>query len=313
MRRFYTNVFTLLVTAFVGIGLCWAQESVPDAGDNPLVARTGPNTVGAGHLWLSVLGQRYGYKEDCGAPSQPVLVDFDAKDVISPLIRDSIDWISSSQWGVGMALRYGIGSRFEVMLSTGATSMEHRSKGVFRFTDSRPDQSFYYRDTVQTVGFTLGCKWVVLKGDGKWVPRMAVYGVVPFLWNRYGVGCAFEFADGLSQSMAMGIRLRNTLNHRWVLDYGLGYRYESGRIIRKFRAQREWKWNYTVMARWLATDRLLLGLGVENLCCRAEVLWQALPSLQVKAGGVVGASYDETYAGTLVEGSLMVGVDWMIK
>ena len=65
------------------------------------------------------------------------------------------------------------------------------------------------------------------------------------------------------------------------------------------------------MARWLATDRLMISAGMENVGGVAEALWQVTPALQLKAQG--GLSAGLGFRSGMYEARALVGMNWMIR
>jgi hypothetical protein len=65
------------------------------------------------------------------------------------------------------------------------------------------------------------------------------------------------------------------------------------------------------MARWLAADKLMVSFGMENVGGVAEVMWQATPTLQLKAQGGIAAGIGPRDG--ILETNALVGFNWMMR
>ena len=75
--------------------------------------------------------------------------------------------------------------------------------------------------------------------------------------------------------------------------------------------QHDRRFQFNLMARWLATDRLMVSAGMENVGGVAEVMWQATPALQLKAQAGFAAGLG--FRTGIMEANALLGVNWMIR
>ncbi|MBR1833992.1 MAG: hypothetical protein IJ785_00565 [Bacteroidales bacterium] len=112
----------------------------------------------------------------------------------------------------------------------------------------------------------------------------------------------------------IGLSFRNNLGERWTLDYALDLTWN-----RHFPVQDIPVATFSLYARWLATDRLLLSAGFNTATWSApftgtfEARYLALPNLQLtlQAGASGGATLG-VWSRSLQTHAL-AGVCWMIK
>ena len=100
------------------------------------------------------------------------------------------------------------------------------------------------------------------------------------------------------------------MGKRWIIDYALGHtwNYYSAR----FRgAGRDLGLRYSLFVHWLATDRLLIGAGVNNDGADLSALIQATPNLQISLRGRYSMGY-AMYNGYLHEIHALAGINWTI-
>ena len=119
---------------------------------------------------------------------------------------------------------------------------------------------------------------------------------------------------GGGKSVVLGFQFRNHLGSRWVLDYGLSYAFGKDRPLGTntvYARQSDKPFQFNIMARWLATDKLMVSFGMENVGGTAEVLWQATPNLQIKAQGGLAAGIG--FRQGILETNALVGFNWMLR
>ena len=280
----------------LSVGTAQAQINLLDqthtADTNPLLSTTGPNTVGAGRLQLSGnLGwNRFGYDNDY------TLIAYDASAKTSAHIvtstRDNI-------FDADLGLRYGIGDILELSIGLGGGMARMHTDATIDGVDTS------FTDRSQTVSPTFGAKVCFFEGRG-WLPQMALAASVSETLIRFDDG---DF-DSHSPSWAIGLQLRNRLGRRWLVDYSLGLASrESALGIRQPRFSLDV--DYSLMARFLPTDRLMLGAGIDNGNGRFEALFQATPALQLKAQAMVATGLGADLHTTATYA--LVGIGWMIK
>ena len=254
---------------------------------NPLLSTTGPNTIGKGHLQLSGEASWYSWAQELEMYNGNV----------ASIHRDNY-----RELGGGIGLRYGLGSRFELFARVaGAHSQYHYELDSTTLNGTQP----------QLIP-SLGLKMMLNEGGHGWVPQVSVFAKVDLPRRAiYSADGQVDYA--LAIEPALGMQLRNHLGSRWVLDYGVSYGFFKNPFgVRKVYAlQRENPLQFNLMARWLATDRVMISAGMENMGGKAEVLWQATPNLQIKVqGGIAGGIGLRT---GMLETNALLGVNWMLR
>lgn len=111
----------------------------------------------------------------------------------------------------------------------------------------------------------------------------------------------------------MSLQFRNMIGNRWAIDYSLGvWWHQMTDIYGVNRA--EWEPEFTIFGRWLATDRLMLGVGYRHEWelnrSAMEVTWQATPKLQLKAEASFSMGMNAVTQGEL-DIHALVGINWM--
>lgn len=276
---------TLLGTAQAQINLL---EPPQVADTNPLLRTTGPNTVGKGHLQLSGAATWYSLSGDREAPingSHTVSIHDTYRDL-----------------GGGLTLRYGLGNRFELMAGlSGAYTRYHYTFSSGEFSDTLP-----------MLNPMLGVKMLIYEGGLGWVPQVSASLVYSHQLVKYSNSDWDTPGGGFFT--ALGFQFRNHLGSRWVLDYGLSYAFGKDRLLGTntvYARQSDKPFQFNIMARWLATDRLMISAGMENVGGVAEALWQATPALQLKAQAGFAAGLG--FRTGIMEANALLGVNWMIR
>ena len=275
----------------IGALTCQAQVNLLDPihspDTNPLLSTTGPNTIGKGHLQLSGQASWFSFSQDWE--------EYATNGSVIPM-HDY--W---RELGGGIGLRYGIGNRFELF----ANVTGFHSRDRFEFSTGT------FSDTLTTFSPSLGLKMMLFEGGHGWEPQVSAYALIDLSvvksGNRWDV-------LGNGTEPVLGLQFRNRLGHRWVLDYGVSYRFNTGRPIGNttvYVLQRDKPFQFNIMARWLATDRLMVSAGMENVGGTAEVLWQATPTLQLKAQGGLAAGVG--FRTGMLETNALVGINWMLR
>ena len=280
---------TLLGTAQAQINLL---EPPQVADTNPLLRTTGPNTVGKGHLQLSGAATWYSLSRD---REEFMAVPINGSHTVS--IHDTY-----RDLGGGLTLRYGLGNRFELMAGlSGAYTRYH-------YTFSSGESS----DTLPMLNPMLGVKMLIYEGGLGWVPQVSASLVYSHQFIRYS-GYGWDTPGG-GKSVALGFQFRNHLGSRWVLDYGLSYAFGKDRLLggnTVYARQSDKPFQFNIMARCLATDKLMVSFGMENVGGAAEVLWQATPNLQIKAQGGLAAGIG--FRQGILETNALMGFNWMLR
>ena len=280
---------TMLGTAQAQINLL---EPPQVADTNPLLRTTGPNTVGKGHMQLSGAATWYGFSND---REEYVAVPINGSNTVK--IHDTY-----SDIGGGLTLRFGLGNRFELMAGlSGAYTRYH-------YTFSSGESS----DTLPMLNPKLGVKMLIYGGGLGWVPQVSANLIYSHKLIRYS-NDAWDTPGG-GKYTALGFQFRNHLGSRWVLDYGLSYAFGKDRplgITTVYVRQSDKPFQFNIMARWLATDKLMVSFGMENVGGTAEVLWQATPNLQIKAQGGLAAGLG--FRQGVLETNALLGINWMLR
>lgn len=276
----------------IGALTCQAQVNLLDPihspDTNPLLSTTGPNTIGKGHLQLSGQASWFGFSND-----------WEEYATNGSAIPGHDYW---RELGGGIGLRYGIGNRFELFANM--SGAHARDRFAFSFGT--------FSDTLTTFTPSLGLKMMLFEGGHGWEPQVSAYALIDVpMVNINNSG--FDVAGNGGQPV-LGLQFRNRLGRRWALDYGASYRFNTGRPIGNtivYALQRDKPFQFNIMARWLATDRLMVSAGMENVGGVAEVLWQATPTLQLKAQGGLAAGVG--FRTGMLETNALMGINWMLK
>lgn len=290
LKSFVAAAAFFIGMLLIGVGTAPAQidllhqKQLSDT--NMLLLTTGPNTVGAHRLLVDAdIAWRYG----TWLTAMPTLTG----DILSGRSR-------SSTLAAGLNLRYGIGRRFELELGVSGY------RDHYKVVSDDMLETLLNDDIYKAFIPSLGLKVNFFNGEG-WVPQMAL---------KAGYGQRVQVMDDGSLYTAgylampyVGMEFRNHLGQHWVLDYSVGLGLPQGAW-----AIRNGAVTYSIYGRWLPTDRMMVGLGLEDGWGRAEVRWQAAKALQLRAqacvsmGGVmdaIGADMLHTYASA--------GVGWMLN
>ncbi len=293
----HTIAAIVFFAAIALLGTAQAQINLlepPQVADtNPLLRTTGPNTVGKGHLQLSGMAAWYALNYDY--ETYPPIID---KNKVSTINIHN----NYRDLGGGLTLRFGLGNRFELMAGlSGAYTRYH-------YTFSSGESS----DTLPMLNPMLGVKMLIYEGGLGWVPQVSASLAYSHLLCRYSDG-DWDTPGG-GKSVALGFQFRNHLGSRWVLDYGLSYAFGKDRPLGTntvYIRQSDNPFQFNIMARWLATDKLMVSFGMENVGGTAEVLWQVTPNLQIKAQGGLAAGIG--FRQGILETNALVGFNWMLR
>ncbi len=282
---------TLLGTAQAQINLL---EPPQVADTNPLLRTTGPNTVGKGHLQLS--GAATWYK--LNMYDQITIGTYDSK-----ALELVMEHHFHRELGGGLTLRYGLGNRFELMAGLSGADIRYRydfSSGVV------------YSDTMPMLNPVLGVKMLIYEGGLGWVPQVSASLVYSHQLVKYSNSDWDTPGGGFFT--ALGFQFRNHFGSRWVLDYGLSYAFGKDHPLGTntvYARQSDNPFQFNFMARWLATDRLMISAGMENVGGVAEALWQVTPNLQLKAQGGLAAGLGLRHG--MLETNALLGINWMLR
>ncbi len=185
-------------------------------------------------------------------------------------------------------VRFGIGHRTELSLSLNA------AKGSI--ISLNEDKELY-----GTLLPSIGAKLFLFEGEG-WKPMIAFNTSLgfPILHNRL-------IEDGLVEKEfivrpTIGLQFRNRLGSRWLLDYSLDLTWVYAGLPLVIP---------TLQARWLATDRLMLGAGIDEDGWNLSGLYQVTPDLQLSLKGRY--SLISNFTRGISDAHAFVGINWMIR
>lgn len=276
-HRNLSTCFALLFFAamvLVGATTANAQDTV-----NPLIATTGPNVLGAGHIqWNTAMKW----------------------DHFKTAIQEDI-------YGANTDLRFGIGSRAELTLGVRAYH-EDFNLDISGYNGTVMDDRHLFDDNTG-IAPSVGARLLLYEGKA-WLPKVTFYTSVALATIT---GRKWTADETLVQP-TIGLSFRNNLGKGWMLDYTLDFSWN-----RHYPHQDYPPASLSVFARWLATNRLLLSAGfstpgwAEIFKGVFEVRYLATPNLQLTLqGGLSGGSGLGAVSST-VETNLLAGVGWMIK
>ena len=200
----------------------------------------------------------------------------------------------ADELGAGAGLRWGIGNRAE--LTFGVKHEIFNMVGSDTITDS-------YRTTP-----SLGARLMLYEGN-KVLPTITFQTGVALPigrnvnWGRF---------DDTHLQPSMVIQFRNRIGRRWMIDYAFGIEWYTP----QFSTHMYGDFLYSVAARWVASDRLMLGIVVAdrylNSGCGLEVLYQATPTLQLGAKANFSGIFDG-FSAPVNNFNATVGINWMLK
>lgn len=283
MKKIFRNLDKSLFCAILFFGLMTtvgvATAHAQDTVTNPLITTTGPNVLGSGRIqWNSDIQ----YLHYGYGPIQST--------------NGGLYNLNSNSFGIETGLRFGIGSRAELTLGLA---------GAYNTFDTT---LFHATSNVTP---SVGAKLLLTDGHG-WTPMVSFFTNVAFTYQQNAYNP--EIWEYLLRP-EVGLQFRNRIGSRWAVDYSLGYSWDRyGNST--FRAVDMVK--YSIFARWMATDRLMLGVGFGNdnpahvFAGDFEARYLATDALQLtlRAGASMGS--DELSAVNNHVNALL-GVSWMLK
>ena len=262
----------------VGVTTAHAQDTI-----NPLVATTGPNVLGSGHIqWNTSLMWDHTRNFNINGT-----VGFDGV-------------------GARTGFRFGIGNRAELTLGVEA------SHSVFNKRErSMAGSVISVNDLISTTNMkiapSVGARLLLFEGKG-WLPMVTFNTSIAMAATK---GYKYE-SDTVIQP-TIGLEFRNDLGKGWMLDYAVDFTWNRNSPRQNFPAT-----TLSVFARWLATERLLIGAGfktpnwTEPFKGLFEVRYLATPNLQLTLQGGLsnGNSLGSYWA---METHVVAGVSWMLR
>ena len=281
IRSNNTTYFALLFFAamtVVGVTTAHAQDTI-----NPLVSTTGPNVLGSGHIqWNTSLMWDHTRNFNINGT-----VGFDGV-------------------GARTGFRFGIGNRAELTLGVEASHsvFNKREQSMAGSVISVND---LISPTNMKIAPSVGARLLLFEGKG-WLPMVTFNTSIAMAATK---GYKYE-SDTVIQP-TIGLEFRNDLGKGWMLDYALDFTWNRNSPRQNFPAT-----TLSVFARWLATERLLIGAGfktpnwTEPFKGLFEVRYLATPNLQLTLQGGLsnGNSLGSYWA---METHVVAGVSWMLR
>ena len=276
-----TTYFALLFFAamtVVGVTTAHAQDTI-----NPLVSTTGPNVLGSGHIqWNTSLMWDHMRSFNINGT-----VGFDGV-------------------GARTGFRFGIGNRAELTLGVEAShsvfnKMERSMAGsVISVND-------LISPTNMKIAPSVGARLLLFEGKG-WLPKVTFNTSIAMAATK-----GYKYESDTVVQPTIGLEFRNDLGKGWMLDYAVDFTWNRNSPRQNFPAT-----TLSVFARWLATERLLIGAGfktpnwTEPFKGLFEVRYLATPNLQLTLQGGLsnGNSLGSYWA---METHVVAGVSWMLR
>ena len=190
-------------------------------------------------------------------------------------------------------LRLGIGSKSELTLGyeTGQLAYHY----VDSYSDSTDSQG-EHDSTMWSLSPQVGMRMSLCDGEG-WRPQITFNTHIAYTFRNW--------SDNIVEP-SIGLEFRNRIGQRWAIDYSLGYtwnKYQYGEVNNTLT----WSW----FIRWQATEKFMLGLGMERYASKFSALYQWNDCLQLSLvgrlqGGWAPVSSTSSY-------DLSLGFSWRIK
>lgn len=266
MKKNDNTKSNLLVVAFF-VAMTFVAAVASHAQDDPLastplIATTGPNVLGAGHLMWSG--------------------DLDFYRLHS--VWDGADFNNYNVFGAQTGLRWGIGSKAELTLGVSA---EHAHGRVFDSLSFAPN----HLNLVPS----LGARVVLLGGEGK--KNMLTFVTEVTLPIRQGHPIVED--EGLLAEPIIGLQYRHRFSRHWYFDASAAYAWNRHAPYVRLTDR---PFRLVLFARWLPNERWMFSAGFDNLQARAEAMWQANDKLQLKAQVCVDGGTGAAYSASSVYG-----------
>ena len=276
-----TTYFALLFFAamtVVGVTTAHAQDTI-----NPLVSTTGPNVLGSGHIqWNTSLMWDHMRSFNINGT-----VGFDGV-------------------GARTGFRFGIGNRAELTLGVEAShySITERERSMAGSVISVND---LISPTNMKIAPSVGARLLLFEGRG-WLPMVTFNTSIAMAATK-----GYKYESDTVVQPTIGLEFRNDLGKGWMLDYAVDFTWNRNSPRQNFPAT-----TLSVFARWLATERLLIGAGfktpnwTEPFKGLFEVRYLATPNLQLTLQGGLsnGNSLGSYWA---METHVVAGVSWMLR
>ena len=276
-----TTYFALLFFAamtVVGVTTAHAQDTI-----NPLVSTTGPNVLGSGHIqWNTSLMWDHTRNFNINGT-----VGFDGV-------------------GARTGFRFGIGNRAELTLGVEASHSVF-NKRERSMAGSVISVNELISPTNMKIAPSVGARLLLFEGKG-WLPMVTFNTSIAMAATK-----GYKYESDTVVQPTIGLEFRNDLGKGWMLDYAVDFTWNRNSPRQNFPAT-----TLSVFARWLATERLLIGAGfktpnwTEPFKGLFEVRYLATPNLQLTLQGGLsnGNSLGSYWA---METHVVAGVSWMLR
>ena len=272
----YLAMLFFAAMTVVGVTTAHAQDTI-----NPLVSTTGPNVLGSGHIqWNTSLMWDHTRNFNINGT-----VGFDGV-------------------GARTGFRFGIGNRAELTLGVEASHsvFNKREQSMAGSVISVND---LISPTNMKIAPSVGARLLLFEGKG-WLPMVTFNTSIAMAATK-----GYKYESDTVVQPTIGLEFRNDLGKGWMLDYAVDFTWNRNSPRQNFPAT-----TLSVFARWLATERLLIGAGfktpnwTEPFKGLFEVRYLATPNLQLTLQGGLsnGNSLGSYWA---METHLVAGVSWM--
>ena len=262
----------------VGVTTAHAQDTI-----NPLVSTTGPNVLGSGRIqWNTSLMWDHTRNFNINGT-----VGFDGV-------------------GARTGFRFGIGNRAELTLGVEASHsvFNKRERSMAGSVISVND---LISPTNMKIAPSVGARLLLFEGRG-WLPMVTFNTSIAMAATK-----GYKYESDTVVQPTIGLEFRNDLGKGWMLDYAVDFTWNRNSPRQNFPAT-----TLSVFARWLATERLLIGAGfktpnwTEPFKGLFEVRYLATPNLQLTLQGGLsnGNSLGSYWA---METHVVAGVSWMLR
>lgn len=265
----------------IGCNAANAQDTI-----NPLISTTGPNVLGSGRIqWNSNLEWFHIYHQ-------------------------SFLKMRTNTLGANTEVRFGVGSKAELTVGFGANHTFY-DRRYLHFTNT--EQPIKTDPNNILVAPSVGVKILLFEGKG-WLPQVAFHTNIALASNS---NTTYFPKNYTAVQPTLGLRFRNQLGKRWMLDYSLDMTWNKLYPIESFEGL-----SGSIYARWLATDRLMLGAGFrcgfsgdwsEPFRGDFEVRYLANPNLQLTLQGGFSGGYELATEFGTIQAHLLTGVSWTIR
>lgn len=215
-------------------------------------------------------------------------------------LSGTVDWthfhstyidLKTNSIGIDVGARFGVGSRAELTVGIGGETSASRYKN--------DKYGFFSNGEVMA---TVGARLLLYKGE-KWKPTITFNTniTLPVMYPAMQKQWIYDVQPLIE------MQFRNRVGERWSIDYSIGYRWGAKLPYNNFSQNIR----YTIYARCLLTEKLMLGFGVENNGGKVDLRYQASPTLQLSAQGMLSAGFGQSQSE--LSSYTLIGAHWMLK